>query len=102
MGGGLGDLVKNVVTFGAYGQKEAQSEAKKAQKKAEMEARRIAAEQKPMDEKATLQLQNDTASALDSLGLMIEPDKKKKKNIGTGTGTSSLGTSTVSSLGFGA
>lgn len=95
MGGSLGDLVKNVITLGSYGQTKAQEEAAAAQRKAELEARRIAAEKKPMEETATLKTDTGVSSnALGSLGLMIEPTEKRK--------TSSLGVSPTSSgLGFG-
>lgn len=98
MGGSLGDLVKNVITFGAYGQQEAQKEAQRAQQRAEMEARRIAAEKKPMEETATLLSPTaESASALTSLNLITEadPTKRKRSTVGLGTSTSSIG------LGFG-
>ena len=97
MGGSLGDLVKNVVTFGAYGQREAQKEAQRAQQRAEMEARRIAAQKKPMEETATLRSPTDEpASALTSLNLLVDPaTPRPKKTTGLGTSMSSTG------LGFG-
>jgi hypothetical protein len=103
MGGSLGDLVKNVVSLGAYGQKKAQDEAAAAQRRADMEARRIAASQKPMEEEATLEIGGANANPLDTLGLTATPDmEKKKKPVGLGTsGTTGLGTSVTGPLGFG-
>lgn len=83
-------------------QQKAQERALNAQQRAEMDARRIAASKKPMEESATLGM--DTGgqiSALGSLGLLIEPDKAKKpKGLGTSgsTGLSTIGT--TAGLGF--
>lgn len=82
--------------YSAEKQRDAQKDAQNAQRQAELEARRIAAEKKPMEETATLKTDTGISSnTLGSLGLMIEPTEKRK--------TSSLGVSPASSgLGFGA
>lgn len=96
MGSNIGGLIKNVLTLGAYGQKEAQKEASTAQALAEMEARRIAASKKPMEEIATMLTPATQTDALGSLGLLIESDPtKRKRSTGLGTGTAPVG------LGFG-
>lgn len=95
MGGSLGDLVKNVISFGAYGQQQAQKDAQDAQRRAEMEARRIAAEKKPMEETATMLTPTDTINPLDSLGLIVEADPTKRKR------STGLGTAVTTGLGFG-
>lgn len=102
--GGLVDTVMNVVTLGAYGQKEAQKDATRAQQQADMEARRIAASQKPMEEAATTLVDTGvTGNTLGALGLMVDPTTPKKKattGLGT-TGSTGLSTTTTTSLGFG-
>lgn len=92
----------NVLTLGATGQRKAQKEAAEAQKQADLRARRIAAEQKPMEETATLGMDTGArASALGSLGLLIEPDKAKKpKGLGTSGSTGLSTTGTTAGLGF--
>lgn len=97
MGGGIGDLVKNVLTLGAYGQQDAQKRAQEAQMQAELQARRIAAQKKPMEETATLLTPATQDNALGSLGLLIEPDAAKRKSKTTGLGS----TSAPVGLGFG-
>lgn len=95
--GSLVDTVMNVVSFGAYGQKEAAKKAADAQRKAEMEARRIAAEKKPMEESATTLVDTGVFGAdTSSLGLTVEPTEAKKKMTGLGTASATTG------LGFGA
>lgn len=102
--GSLVDTVLNVVSLGAYGQKEAQKKATAAQQQADMEARRIAASQKPMEESATLLTDTGIGeNTLGSLGLMVEPTTPKKKQT-TGlstTGSTGLATTASTSLGFG-
>ena len=94
-GGGLLDFVANVVTFGAYGQSQAQKEASAAQKEAEMEARKIAASKKPQEESATL-IGGKAQDTLGQLDLLIAPDNTKKGTQATlGKATSTVG------LGFG-
>lgn len=97
MGGSIGDFVKNVISFGAYGQQKAQKQASDAQKRAEMDARRIAAEKKPMEESATLKTNALDAGVdpLTSLNLLVDPMQRPKKSIGLGAQMSSTG------LGFG-
>ena len=97
MGGSLGGFIKDVISFGAYGQKKAQEAAMTAQQRAEMEARRIAAEKKPMEERATLKTNAlDTGvDPLTSLNLLVDPMQRPKKPTGLGTSMSSTG------LGFG-
>lgn len=96
MGGSIGDLIGNVLTFGALGQKQAQKKAQDEQRRAEMEARRIQAEKKPMEETATLGINTGIQdNTLGSLGLMVNPDLKKKQTTGLGT------TAVSSTLGFG-
>ena len=81
--------------YSAEEQKKAAKKAASAQEQQALEARRIAAEQKPMEEAATLQT-NTEGSVLGNLGLSVEADYSKKK-------TSSLGgvATTSSGLGFG-
>lgn len=88
--------------YSAQQQSKAQKAATSAQQEAEMNARRIAAGQKPMEEKATLGIDTGgQTSALGSLGLLIEPDKAKKpKGLGT-SGSTGLSSGTTSGLGFG-
>lgn len=90
MGGSIGDIIKNVVTLGAYGQKEAQKEAMNAQRQAEMQARKIAAEKKPMEETAKLAL-NPMEKGGGIMDLMINPEFKKKTTTGVGTGGGTTG-----------
>jgi hypothetical protein len=97
-GGLLGGLL-NVATLGYTGQQEAEKKAKEAQniamaeaKRQEMEARRIAASAKPMEETATLLTGGSKGSVLGNLGLMVEPTAKR---------VSSLGGTTTTGLGFG-
>ena len=105
--GSLVDTVLNVVSFGAYGQKEAQKKATAAQQQADMEARRIAASQKPMEESATLLtdtwIGENTLGSLGSLGLMVDPTAPKKKQTAglSTTGSTGLSTTASTSLGFG-
>jgi hypothetical protein len=87
-------------------QKKAQSKAQEAQRAAEMEARRIQAEKMPMEESATLALNpltGDNANHLDSLGLLVKPNKRKSaEGLGTTAGsTVGLGTTTGSAAGLG-
>lgn len=81
--------------YSAQEQKKAQKKSANLQQQQAMEARRIAAEQKPMEEAATLQT-NTEGSVLGNLGLAIDADYSKKK-------PSSLGgvSTTTSGLGFG-
>ncbi len=76
-------------------QQRAQNKAADAQKKAEMQARKIAAEKKPMEETATLSF-GDTQpqDTLGSLGLLVDPQQRSKTQLG-------MGSPTVSKLGFG-
>ena len=103
MGGGLGTILKDIVSFGGYSQqKKAQEQASNAQRNAEMEARRIAASGKPMEETATLGLDTQT-DTLSQLGLTINPDlEKKKKSALGGVAETGLGSGGVTgALGFG-
>ena len=97
-GGLLGGLL-NVATLGYTGQMEAQKRASDAQnaaaeeaRKQDLEARRIAASAKPMEEQATLLTGASKGSVLGNLGLMVEPTTKK---------TPTLGGTTQTGLGFG-
>lgn len=92
--------------YSAVEQKSAAKKARNAQEQQAMEARRIAAEGKPLEESATLTFQDQMNSdTLGSLGLMVAPDMAKKKNatgLGSSTGGVGLGsTSATSTLGFG-
>lgn len=88
--------------YSANEQRKATRDASNAQQRAAMDARRIAAEQKPMEEKATLGIDTGgQTSALGSLGLLIEPDKAKRPTGLNVSGKSGLGASTTSGLGFG-
>jgi hypothetical protein len=70
----------------------AQNSAAAAARKQELEARRIAASAKPMEETATLLTGGSKGSVLGNLGLMVEPTAKR---------VSSLGGTTTTGLGFG-
>lgn len=104
MGGDILRAVTGIATLGLsemayYGpkaQEKAQKDAQRAQERAEMEARRIAASKKPLEESATLALQTEQGSALESLGLMTTPDYSKRSKTGVGTGSA-----ISSTLGFG-
>lgn len=83
--------------YSAQQQNKATKAASDAQRNAEMEARRIAAEKKPMEERATLKTNAlDTGvDPLTSLNLLVDPMQRPKKPTGLGTSMSSTG------LGFG-
>ena len=72
---------------------DAQNSAAEAARQQEMEARRIAASAKPMEETATLLTGGSKGSVLGNLGLMVEPTRSK--NVTT------LGGTTATGLGFG-
>lgn len=93
------------LAMGAYSmnqQKSSQKKAQNTQQEAEMNSRRITAEQKPLEESATLGFNTDsTYNPLGSLGLLIEPDKAKRT---TGLGSpakTGVGISALTGLGFG-
>lgn len=89
---GLGTSV-----YSAQQQKKATGRAASAQQQAEMDARRIAAEKKPMEESATLKT-NALDAGVDpvtSLNLLVDPMQRPKKPTGLGSQMSSTG------LGFG-
>ena len=79
-------------TFTGLKARDAQSNATEAAKQQDLEARRIAASAKPMEEQATLLTGGSKGSTLGSLGLMIEPTSKP---------LSTLGGTTKTGLGFG-
>lgn len=87
--------MSEIAYYGPKAQEKAAKDAQAAQTRAEMEARRIAASKKPLEESATMALQTEQGSTLESLGLMTTPDYAKRK---TGLGTGSTASST---LGFG-
>lgn len=101
MGGDVFRTIVGVSTLGlseiAYYQPKAQADAQKdatrAQTAADMEARRIAASQKPMEESATLLTDTgDIGSTLGTLGLMTTADTAtRKKTTGLGTSTTPIG-----------
>ena len=68
----------------------AQNTALEEARRKEMEARRIAASAKPMEETATLLTGGAKGSVLGNLGLMVEPTTKKVSTLG-GTTTTGLG-----------
>lgn len=80
--------------YSATEQKKSAKAAQQQQEKAEMSARKMAAEQKPLEEAATLQT-DIGGSVLGNLGLSVEADMSKKKTSALG------GTSTNVGLGFG-
>lgn len=93
----LGGLALGSSVVSAQQQKKATQRASDAQRNAEMEARRIAAEKKPMEETATLKT-NALDAGVDpvtSLNLLVDPMQRPKKPTGLGTSMSSTG------LGFG-
>jgi hypothetical protein len=73
--------------------RDSQNSAAEAARQQEMEARRIAASAKPMEETATLLTGGSKGSVLGNLGLMVEPTRSK--NVTT------LGGTTATGLGFG-
>lgn len=102
-----GDILRTIVGVGTLGlsepmfyqQQDAQKKATEAQnaqleaaRQQDLEARRIAASAKPMEEQATLLTAGSKGSVLGNLGLMVEPTKKSTTSLG---GISSTG------LGFG-
>ena len=101
MGGDVFRTIVGVSTLGlsemAYYQPKAQAKAQKdainAQNAADMEARRIAASQKPMEESATLLTDTgDIGSTLGTLGLMTTADTAtRKKTTGLGTSSAPIG-----------
>lgn len=101
MGGDVFRAVAGISTLGLsemayYGPKaqaDAQKKATDAQNAADMEARRIAASQKPMEESATLLTDTgDMASTLGTLGLMTQADTTtRKKTAGLGTSSAPIG-----------
>ena len=105
----MGSLVESLiggVTFGLLGdqQRDAAKKAEEAQRNAELEARRIAASQKPMEESATLLIDTGIGeNTLGSLGLMVDPTAPKKKQTAglSTTGSTGLSTTASTSLGFG-
>lgn len=102
------DVVAGALTGGAYtmwkqgkDQAKAQEDAANRQRAAEMEARRIAAEAKPLEESATLGSPFGDEDALESLGLMTKADLSKRKSSGLGgAATTGLG-SAANTLGLG-
>ena len=112
MGGSVGNIVRAAIGISTFGlsemayyqpkeqlkeQRNAQKEAMAAQQRAEMEARRIAAQKKPMEETATIKTNALSAGVdpLTSLNLLVDPMQRPKKSTGLGTSMSSTG------LGFG-
>jgi len=97
--------LSEVAYFGPQGQAQAQKDAMAAQQRAEMDARRIAASQKPLEESATLGFNTGMDNTLTSLGLMTTPEEEKLKSRRTGLGgttATGLGSSAISgTLGFG-
>lgn len=86
--------------YSAQEQKKQAKKALNAQQASEMEARRIQAEMKPLEESATLSLADSGVSNDPFQGLLIEPvDKKKNPMSSVSTGLSTV--SSGSSLGFG-
>lgn len=83
--------------YSAYQQGEAQDDAAKAQRDAEMRARKLEAERKPLEEKATMSTGGATpnANALNQLNLLVDPNKRVTKTTGLGSVTNTTG------LGFG-
>ena len=72
--------------------RDAQANQVEAARQQDLEARRIAASAKPMEEQATLLTGGSKGSVLGNLGLMVEPTTKP---------LSTLGGTTKTGLGFG-
>ena len=70
--------------------KDAQSNAAEAARQQDLEARRIAASAKPMEEQASLLAGGTKGSILGNLGLMVEPSAKPLSTLG-GTAKTGLG-----------
>ena len=89
-------LVAGGLMFGQMAmQDRAQKKARRAQQNAEMDARRIAAEKKPLEESATLTSPvDDPTKMLSKLNLLVEPQQRGKSAVG-------FGSMTQSKLGFG-
>jgi hypothetical protein len=66
---------------------DAQSNAAAAARQQDLEARRIAASAKPMEEQATLLTGGAKGSVLGNLGLMVEPTSKQLSTLGGTTNT---------------
>lgn len=80
-------------TYSAIESKKSAKKARNAQEAADLEARRIAASQKPMEESATLLTDTgDIGSTLGTLGLMTTADTStRKKTTGLGTSSAPIG-----------
>ena len=87
----VGSIALGASVYSANEQKKAQRKASNMQEQQALEARKIAAEQKPMEESATLQTDMG-GGVLGNLGLSVEP-LQKKPSLG--------GTTTQVGLGFG-
>ena len=70
--------------------KDAQANAARAAEAQDLEARRIAASAKPMEEQASLLNGGTKGSVLGNLGLMVEPSAKPLATLG-GTAKTGLG-----------
>ena len=88
--------------YSASEQRKATAKASDRQQQAEMNARKTAAEQKPMEESATLLTDTGSkTSALGSLGLLIDPTAKTSRTLLNTSGSAGLSTSSTNGLGFG-
>ena len=77
-------------TFAGLKAKDAQANATRAAEAQDMEARRIAASAKPMEEQASLLTGGSKGSVLGNLGLTVEPTSKQLSTLG-GTAKTGLG-----------
>jgi len=98
--------MSEMMYYGPKDQQKAQKAAADAQQASDMNARRLVASQKPLEESATLSMNTGVAdSALGALGLIVNPDlaKRKKPQVGLGStqGSTGLGATVTNSLGFG-
>lgn len=89
----LASLAIGASVYQSQQQKKAAESAQKAQEQADLEARRIAASKKPMEESATLKTNTSDANPLGTLGLVVEPNTTQRKttNLGTTANTTGLG-----------
>lgn len=90
---GLGTVgLSEATVFQPRDQRKAAARASESQRQAELEARRIAASKKPMEESATLRM-NTEAGAVDpltALNLVVEPTQQRRTS-GLGAQVSGTG-----------
>jgi len=89
--------------YSASEQRKATTKTSDTQQQAALDARKIAAEQKPLEESATLVTDTGIGTnALGSLGLLVDPNKRTSvSSLGTSGGAGLNITGSTAGLGFG-